>query len=163
VGAVGQALSASLPKLSLPKLKAAALVLVLGRAPAFGDTSGTGRRVVGCLLVHGDGVALGARAWLRREVCLGKEFTPAWTLPEPVAPAIGAVVELPVGPVAVEDGFGDGLSVVDGDGDPVPLGDVVGVGDTLGLIVPIDEDGDAELAGLAALQLFVGVGNGIAG
>jgi hypothetical protein len=73
-------------------------------------------------------------------------------------PGTGALVMLPAGPVALEDGFGGELSLVDGEGDPLPLAEVLGDADVVGLIVPIgdDDDGDADLADLPFLQLVDG-------
>ena len=63
------------------------------------------------LLVHGDGLALGAREW-PRAACRVAGFWPAWALSDALAPAIGALVELPVAAESLEDGFGDELSLV---------------------------------------------------
>ena len=123
-------------------------LIAAGEPFALGWTVGPVLRLTGFFLAQGEVVTLGVAMWR----------TTAWkaaAVGETLTCVIGAVVDRPDGPVAVEVGLAEELSVADGDEDVTPLaeslGDTVGVG---GWICP----GEFELAGaappdLACLQL----------
>jgi hypothetical protein len=114
---------------------------------AFGCVVGELRRVG--FLVHGGEVAVATTARVR---IADLDSPPAVLRADaPVAPS----VDKTVWPVNVADGFGDELSVGDGDGEELldePLGEAAGLD-----AGPVDADAPA-LGDLAGLQVVLGAG-----
>lgn len=103
--------------------------------------------VTGFLVAQGDGVGLAVTEWLPAACSTTADWLVA---------VIAPLVAWPAGCVSPVVGAEE-LSLTDGDGETVPLDESLGVGVGLGLTIwpigGVEVDDDAELAGLARLQI----------